>query len=765
MVYSRPWDRFRPCAGKAGRRQCSEAPRRLVRRESGQVAARGGRSAWDSRGRSIIMRIPQVTGRVRRGPGQALRAVFTGIGQMFLAADRLKEQVESAADAESGDGTAGGWSHESVRVAGSMGRGGSAGGRAGWERDGWGCEGWREGGPGPGGGAGGSLAPVSVGGRGHGSAESVALAGHARATCGCSRPRTWPWSSRRPRPRDRATKPDISVRPRRETPPQTLIVGQSPTLDRPPVANAVDGEETVDERSASHEVTDTAAAPAPVAPASEAPPTTIVIIDESLAKYEAEQAATDQARPAGWATAEATPRRRRRSRRGAHHERVRLRPRTSSSLSMTPHTTTPPWTPAFPRKRRSPRAPPTKQRPWIGPFLPDADALPVPSYDSLSLPSLRARLRNLDIDQVRMLVEYERDARGQGRRHHDVRAPDRQAGRQPVTAALPRRGRTVALETSAEAPVPVRTVMRLVGDWIGRLGRVWVEGQIAELNRRGSTVFLTLRDPLAAVSVRVICPRTVLEATQPAPEEGARVVIWAKPEFNAAKGTFALAATEIRAVGIGELLARLERLQEVARRRGPLLRLAQASAAVPARDGRAHLRPRVGRRAGRAQERRAAVARGAVPGRAGRRPGYARGRRRHRGAAAAGRRPGGRGDHHRPRRRLDRGPAAVLRRGPGPRGGGHGHAGHQRDRPRAGRAPAGPGRRRAGLDPDRRRPAGGARRGRAAGADRPAPRRGPGGAWRAGWTGSCPGWPRSGPGRRWPARCARSTAARNRSWR
>jgi exodeoxyribonuclease VII large subunit len=104
--------------------------------------------------------------------------------------------------------------------------------------------------------------------------------------------------------------------------------------------------------------------------------------------------------------------------------------------------------------------------------------------------------------------------------------------------------------------------MRLVGDWIGRLGRVWVEGQIAELNRRGGTAFLTLRDPLAAVSVRVICARTVLEATQPAPEEGARVVVWAKPEFNTAKGSFALVATEIRAVGIGELLARLERLRK-----------------------------------------------------------------------------------------------------------------------------------------------------------------------------------------------------------
>jgi exodeoxyribonuclease VII large subunit len=119
----------------------------------------------------------------------------------------------------------------------------------------------------------------------------------------------------------------------------------------------------------------------------------------------------------------------------------------------------------------------------------------------------------------------------------------------------------MALETSADSPVPVRTVMRLVGDWIGRLGRIWVEGQIAELTRRGGTAFLTLRDPVAAVSVRVICPRTVLDASDPPPAEGARVLVWAKPDFNANKGSFSLSAVEIRAVGIGELLARLERLR------------------------------------------------------------------------------------------------------------------------------------------------------------------------------------------------------------
>ena len=70
----------------------------------------------------------------------------------------------------------------------------------------------------------------------------------------------------------------------------------------------------------------------------------------------------------------------------------------------------------------------------------------------------------------------------------------------------------MALDTSADSPVPVRTVLQLVGGRIGRLGRVWVEGQIAELAVRGSAVFLTLRDPIAAVSVRVICSRQVFDA-------------------------------------------------------------------------------------------------------------------------------------------------------------------------------------------------------------------------------------------------------------
>ncbi|MFC7326773.1 exodeoxyribonuclease VII large subunit [Marinactinospora rubrisoli] len=119
----------------------------------------------------------------------------------------------------------------------------------------------------------------------------------------------------------------------------------------------------------------------------------------------------------------------------------------------------------------------------------------------------------------------------------------------------------MGMQSSAESPQPVRVVLQAVGGWIGRLGRIWVEGQIAELNRRGGTAFMTLRDTVANVSVRVVCPVRVLEAVAPAPQAGARVVVHAKPDFYVARGTFSLLALEVRHVGLGELLARLEQLR------------------------------------------------------------------------------------------------------------------------------------------------------------------------------------------------------------
>ncbi|MGR7025443.1 exodeoxyribonuclease VII large subunit [Geodermatophilus sp. URMC 62] len=119
--------------------------------------------------------------------------------------------------------------------------------------------------------------------------------------------------------------------------------------------------------------------------------------------------------------------------------------------------------------------------------------------------------------------------------------------------------------SSPDAPWPVRTVARKVAEWIGRLGEVWVEGQVAQLNRRSgaATVFLTLRDPAADLSVPVTCARDVADRPGLELTEGARVIVRARPDYYVARGSFSLRATEIRAVGLGELLARIERIRRL----------------------------------------------------------------------------------------------------------------------------------------------------------------------------------------------------------
>ncbi|MFF1560410.1 exodeoxyribonuclease VII large subunit [Streptomyces sp. NPDC058279] len=121
----------------------------------------------------------------------------------------------------------------------------------------------------------------------------------------------------------------------------------------------------------------------------------------------------------------------------------------------------------------------------------------------------------------------------------------------------------MGLNTSAEAPLPVGQVSRLIGGWIDKLGQVWVEGQITQLSRRpgAGVVFLTLRDPSQDISLGVTCFRQVYDDVADLVSEGARVVVRAKPEWYAPRGQLSLRATEIRPVGIGELLARLEKLK------------------------------------------------------------------------------------------------------------------------------------------------------------------------------------------------------------
>jgi len=118
------------------------------------------------------------------------------------------------------------------------------------------------------------------------------------------------------------------------------------------------------------------------------------------------------------------------------------------------------------------------------------------------------------------------------------------------------------LETSADSPTPVRVISEAIGDYLSRLGAVWIEGELSEVTVRpgAQMVFMRLRDTSADMSISIMCHKSVLEAVQPLPQN-ARVVMHSKVSWYAKNGSLSFNVKEIRQVGVGELLARLEALK------------------------------------------------------------------------------------------------------------------------------------------------------------------------------------------------------------
>jgi exodeoxyribonuclease VII large subunit len=120
------------------------------------------------------------------------------------------------------------------------------------------------------------------------------------------------------------------------------------------------------------------------------------------------------------------------------------------------------------------------------------------------------------------------------------------------------------LETSIESPAPVRVISEAIRDWIGKLGPVWVEGELSQVDdRRGSQmIFMRLRDTSSDISISLSCHRSVFQAVAPLPQN-ARIKVFSKVSFYTGNGSLSLNAREIHHVGLGELLARLELLKKV----------------------------------------------------------------------------------------------------------------------------------------------------------------------------------------------------------
>ena len=118
-------------------------------------------------------------------------------------------------------------------------------------------------------------------------------------------------------------------------------------------------------------------------------------------------------------------------------------------------------------------------------------------------------------------------------------------------------------ETSSEDPASVRVVSEAIKDYVDRLGPIWIEGEISELNERsGMMAFMRLRDTSVDMSISVMCHKSVIATVKPLPDN-ARVVLYAKPSWYTKNGSLSFSAREIRQVGVGELLARLEALKNL----------------------------------------------------------------------------------------------------------------------------------------------------------------------------------------------------------
>jgi exodeoxyribonuclease VII large subunit len=118
-------------------------------------------------------------------------------------------------------------------------------------------------------------------------------------------------------------------------------------------------------------------------------------------------------------------------------------------------------------------------------------------------------------------------------------------------------------ETSSESPASVRVVSEAIKDYVDRLGPIWIEGEISELNERsGMMAFMRLRDTSVDMSISVMCHKSVIATVKPLPDN-ARVVLYAKPSWYTKNGSLSFSAREIRQVGVGELLARLEALKNL----------------------------------------------------------------------------------------------------------------------------------------------------------------------------------------------------------
>ena len=272
------------------------------------------------------------------------------------------------------------------------------------------------------------------------------------------------------------------------------------------------------------------------------------------------------------------------------------------------------------------------------------------------------------------------------------------------TSAPPRA--TGDVPSTPDAPWPVAVLAGKLKGYIDRLGTVWAEGEITQWGVSGGNVYGKLKDLEQDVTVSFTIWSSTRAKLNEEFKQGDRVIALLKPNYWPKGGTLSMQVYELRHVGLGDLLERLERLRRQLAEEGlfaldrkvPLPFLPRCIGLITGKDSdaekdvlrNAQLRwPSVQFR----------VRHTAVQGDRAARRGVRRDPR-------ARRRPRGRRHHRRPRRRRLPEPAGLQRRDPRAHRRRVRDPARERDRARERPAAARRGRRPARLDARRMPPSG-----------------------------------------------------------
>jgi len=122
--------------------------------------------------------------------------------------------------------------------------------------------------------------------------------------------------------------------------------------------------------------------------------------------------------------------------------------------------------------------------------------------------------------------------------------------------------------STVDAPWPVSLLSAKIKGWIDRLGAVWAEGEITQWGLSGGNVYGKLKDLDADVTVGFTVWSSVKAKLPDDLKQGDRVVALVKPNYWVKGGSLTMQVFEMRHVGLGDLLERLERLRQALRAEG-----------------------------------------------------------------------------------------------------------------------------------------------------------------------------------------------------